>query len=185
MFRSNEMASTLTSIFFAPTSSFYTFLSFKTSLKVCIYFLKTFSFGKIFVVSICNTFPLKSNLIHKNMQSIEDYARPMRMADEEEAVLGTTDESKAPNAKSPMVGPSTSKRKRPKQNADEQEEDAPKKKKGGRQPFTNSARCISRDNYNTVQGESATENRRRLQKIQHHLVRKWFNYKMIHPRFKT
>ena len=66
------------------------------------------------------------------MQSVEDSARPMSMAEEEEAVLGTADESKAPNAKGPMVGPSTSKQKRTEQNDKEQEENAPKKKKGGR-----------------------------------------------------
>jgi len=96
------------------------------------------------------------------MQYVEDSSRPMNMADEEEAVLGTADESKAPNAEGPTVGPSTSKRKRPEQNADEQEEDAPKKKKGGRQPFTNSTQYISHDNYNTVQGELAIEKRRHL-----------------------
>ena len=39
------------------------------------------------------------------------------MGDEEEVLMGTADESKAPNAKGPMVGPSTSKRKRSKPNA--------------------------------------------------------------------
>ena len=72
------------------------------------------------------------------MHSVEDLARPLSMDNDEEVVMGTEDESKAPNAKGPTIGPSTSKRKRSEQNADEQEEDAPKKKKGGRQPFTNS-----------------------------------------------
>ena len=97
--------------------------------------------------------------------------------------MGTTDKSKAPNAKGPMVGPSTSKRKRNEPSVDEQEEDAPKKRKGDRQPFTNSAQYISHANYNTVLGETTTEKRRRLQKIQRHWVHKWFNYKMIHSRF--
>ena len=43
----------------------------------------------------------------------------MSMADGEDVVLGTSDESKALNAKGPTVGPSTSKQKRTKQNADE------------------------------------------------------------------
>ena len=107
----------------------------------------------------------------------------MSMADGEDIMLGTTDESKAPNAKGPMVGPSTGKRKRNEPSADEQEEDALKKKKGGRQPYANSAEYISHDNYITVPGESKRERDKRLQRIRHHWVRKWFNYEMIHPRF--
>ena len=61
----------------------------------------------------------------------------MSMADEDELILGTSDESKAPNAKGPTVGPSTSKRKRSEPNANEQEADAPKKRRGGRQPLKN------------------------------------------------
>ena len=70
------------------------------------------------------------------MQSVEDSARPVSMADGEDVILGTTDESKALNAKVPTIGPTSNKHKRTEQNADEQEEYAPKKKKGGRQPFT-------------------------------------------------
>src|SRR3989337_869120 len=99
------------------------------------------------------------------MQSVEDYARPLSMADEEEAVLGTADESKAPNAKGPTVGPSTSKRKRTEQNADEQEENAPKKKRGGTQPYTNTVEYISHDRYNTAHGETKQQRDKRLQWI--------------------
>jgi hypothetical protein len=59
------------------------------------------------------------------MQSVEDSSKPHSMADDEEAFMGTNDESKAPNAKGPMVGPSTSKRKRAEPNENEQEADAP------------------------------------------------------------
>jgi hypothetical protein len=104
------------------------------------------------------------------MQSVEDSAQPTSMAEGGEAVLGTADESKAPNAKGPTVGPSTSKRKRSEQNTDGQEEDAPKKRKGGRQPIANSTEYISHDNYNTVPGETANDKRRRLQKIRRHWV---------------
>ena len=69
------------------------------------------------------------------MQSIEDSAKVHSMAGDEEAFMGTTDESKVPTAKDPMVGLSTSKRKRAEQNANEQEADAPKKRKGGRLPL--------------------------------------------------
>ena len=102
------------------------------------------------------------------MQSVEDSTRPLSIADDEETVMGTTDESKAPNAKGPTVGPSTNKRKRSEQNPAEQEEDAPKKRKGGRQPFTNSTQYISHENYNTVIGETTTEKKRRLQKFRRH-----------------
>ena len=88
------------------------------------------------------------------MQSVEDSAQPVSLADRDDAVLGTADESKAPNAKGPMVVPSTSKWKRTEQNADEQEENAPKKKRGGRQAYTNTAEYISHDRYNTVPGET-------------------------------
>ena len=116
------------------------------------------------------------------MHSIEDSARPHGMADEE-VLLGIVDESKAPNAKGPTVGPSTSKRKRSEPNENEQEEDAPKKKKGGRQPFTNSFEYISHDKYNTVPGESKHDRDKRLQWIRRHRVRKWFSYEFVHPRF--
>jgi hypothetical protein len=88
------------------------------------------------------------------MQSIEDSARPVSLADGDDVVLGTIDESKTLNAKGPMVGPSTSKRKRTKQNANEQEENAPKKKRGGRQAYTNTTEYISHDRYDTVPGET-------------------------------
>ena len=83
------------------------------------------------------------------------------MASEDGAFMGTTEESKAPNAKVPIVGPSSSKRKRSEQNANEQEEDAPKKRKGGRQPITNSAQYISHDDYNIVPREELTQRKRR------------------------
>ena len=51
--------------------------------------------------------------------------------------MGTADESKAPNANGPTVGLSSSKTKRSEPNENEQEEGAPKKNKGGRQPFKN------------------------------------------------
>jgi hypothetical protein len=88
------------------------------------------------------------------MQSVEDSAQPVSLADRDDVVLGTADESKAPNAKGPMVGPSTSKRKRTEQNANEQEENALKKKKGGRQAYTNTAEYLSHDRYDTVPGET-------------------------------
>ena len=99
-------------------------------------------------------FSLASILIHRCMQSVQDSARPASMADEEEVILGTTDESKAPNIKGPTAVPSTSKRNRPEKNTNEQEEDAPKKKKGGKQPYPNLVEFISHDKYNTVPRES-------------------------------
>jgi hypothetical protein len=117
------------------------------------------------------------------MQSVEDSARPVSMADGEDIILGIANESKAPNAKGPTVGPSTSKTKRTQQKDDVQEEDAPKKKKGGRQPYTNIAECISHDKYNIVPRETKHERDKCLQWIRHHWVRKWFNYEMIHPGF--
>ena len=107
----------------------------------------------------------------------------MSMADEDKVILGTTGESKAPNAKGPTVGPSTSKRKRSEQNPNEQEEDAPKKRKGGRQPLKNTTKLVSHDEYNTVPREDSTRRKGRVQKIRRHWVRKWFNYKMVHPRY--
>nr|XP_020169010.1 uncharacterized protein LOC109754516 [Aegilops tauschii subsp. strangulata] len=82
------------------------------------------------------------------------------MADEEEVFMGIAHESKAPNAKGPMVGPSSSKRKRSEPNANEKEADALKKRKGGRQPYTNSAQYISHEDYNTVPSEDSTQRRR-------------------------
>ena len=79
------------------------------------------------------------------MQSVEDSARPVSMVDEDDVVLGTVDKSKAPNAKGPTVGPSTSKRKRTEKNADELEENALKKKKGSREAITNTAEHTSHD----------------------------------------
>ena len=97
------------------------------------------------------------------MQSVEDSARPMSMADGEDILLGTTDESKASNEKGPTVGPSTSNIKRNEQNADEQEENAlKKKKKGGRQPYTNTVKYISHDNYNIVRGDTKQQRYKRL-----------------------
>ena len=78
----------------------------------------------------------------------------MSMADEDKVILGTTGESKAPNAKGPMVGPSTSKRKSTEQNTDEQEEDTPKKKNDGRQPYRNTAEYMFHDRYDTNPGET-------------------------------
>ena len=103
------------------------------------------------------------------------------MDDGEEVILGTADESKALNAKGPMVGPSTNKRKRNEKNVDEQEEDAPKNKKGDRQPFRNIAEYISHDKYNSVPSKTKHDRDKCLQWIRRHWVRKWFNYEMIHP----
>jgi hypothetical protein len=97
--------------------------------------------------------------------------------------MGTSDKSKAPNAKGPTVGPSSSKRKRAEPNANEQEKDALKKRKGGRQPLTNTTQYISHDDYNTVPGEDSTQRKGCVQKIRRHWVRKWFNYMMVHPRY--
>ena len=72
-------------------------------------------------------FSLVPILIHRCMRSVEDSARPHSREDEEEVLLGTVEESKAPNAKGPTVGPSTSKRMRSEQNENEQEADALKK----------------------------------------------------------
>ena len=93
------------------------------------------------------------------------------------------DETETPNAKGPMVGPSTSKHKRTEQNADEQEENAPKKKRGGRQAYTKTTEYISHDCYNTVLGETKRQRDKRLQCIRHHWVCKWFSYEFVHPRF--
>ena len=97
--------------------------------------------------------------------------------------MGTTDVSKAPNAKGPTVGPSTSKIKTLEQNPDEQEENASKKRKGGKQPLKNAVEPVSHDEYNTVPGEDSTRIKGCVQKIRRHLVKKWFNYKMVHPRY--
>ena len=96
------------------------------------------------------------------MQSIKDSARPVRQTDrEEDLFLGTTDESKALNAKGPKLGPSTSKKNKSDDLNNEQEETAPKKKgKDGRQPYTNNAQYISHDKYNTVPGENSTEKKK-------------------------
>ena len=94
----------------------------------------------------------------------------MSMDDGEEVILGTTDESKAPNAKVPTRGPPTGKRKRNEPSAGEQEEGAPKKKKGGRQPFTNSFEYISHDKYVTILEESKRERDKRLKRIRRHWV---------------
>src|SRR3990170_270294 len=117
------------------------------------------------------------------MQSVEDSANPVSRADRDDVILGTADESKAPNAKGPTIGPSTSKRKRTAQKADEQEENAPKKKRGGRQAYTNTAEYISHDRYDTVPGKTKQQRDKRLQWIRHHWVCKWFNYEFVHPRF--
>nr|XP_020158077.1 triadin-like [Aegilops tauschii subsp. strangulata] len=85
------------------------------------------------------------------------------MADEDDVVLGTADESKTPNAKGPTVGPSTSKCKRSEQNAGEKEDNAPKKKKGGGQAITNTAEYMSHDHYNTVPEELKQQRDKRLQ----------------------
>jgi hypothetical protein len=71
------------------------------------------------------------------MQSVADSAKIHSMADDGEAFMGTADESRAP--KGPTVGPSMSKRKRIEQNTNEQEANAPKKRRGGRQPIKNTA----------------------------------------------
>ena len=71
------------------------------------------------------------------MQSVVVSTKPHSMADDEDAFMGIADKSKAPNVKGPTVGPSTSKRRRSKPNADEQEANAPKKRRGGRQPLKN------------------------------------------------
>ena len=160
MSRSNGMLSTITSIFFKPTSSFYTFLSPETFLKVCIYlFIKIeFCFSKTLLCAFVtlSPFSLASISVHRKMQSVEDSAQRSQ-PDRDDIVLGTADESKAPNAKGPTVDPSTSKRKRAEQNDDEQVETTPKKNRGGRQALTNTAEYISHDRYNTVPGESKHE----------------------------
>nr|XP_040253917.1 dentin sialophosphoprotein-like [Aegilops tauschii subsp. strangulata] len=98
--------------------------------------------------------------------SVEDSAKIHSMTDNEEAFMGIADESKAP--KGPTVGPSTSKRKRTEQNANEQEADAPKKWRGGRQPIKNIVELVSHDEYNTVPGEDSNQRKGCVQKIQHH-----------------
>jgi hypothetical protein len=113
-------------------------------------------------------------LFHRSMQSIEDSAKIHSMADDEEAFMGTADESKAP--KGPTVGPSTSKRKWTEQNANDKEADAPKKRRGGRQPLKNTAELVSHYEYNRVPGEDSTQRKGCVQKIWRHWVRKWFNY---------
>jgi hypothetical protein len=120
------------------------------------------------------------------MQYVEDSAQPVGDTNKEEDLfLGTADESKAPNAKGWMVGPSSSKRKRnDEKNDGEQEATAPKKKKkGGIQPYTNVAEYISHDRYDTVPGETKHQRELHQQWIRRHWVRKWFNYEFIHPRF--
>jgi len=89
------------------------------------------------------------------MRSVDDSAQRSQL-EKDDVVLGTADESKAPNDEGPTVGPSTSKRRR--ENDDEEQvETAPKKKKGGRQALTNTAEYISHDRYNTVSGETKHE----------------------------
>ena len=62
------------------------------------------------------------------MQSVADSAQRSQ-PERDDIVLGTADESKAPNAKGPTVGPSTSKRKRDEHDDDEQIETAPKRRR--------------------------------------------------------
>lgn len=82
-----------------------------------------------------------------------------------------------------MVGPLTSKRKRSEQNPAEQKENAPKKRRGGRKPYTNNAEMVSHSDYDTIEGESKNDKDMHLQRIRRHWVRKCFHYKPVHPRF--
>ena len=100
------------------------------------------------------------------MRSVDDSAQRSQL-EKDDVVLGTADESKAPNDKGPTVGPSTSKRRR-EHDDEEQVEIAPKKKKGDRQALTNTAEYISHDRYNTVSGETKHERDTRLQWIRRH-----------------
>lgn len=80
------------------------------------------------------------------------------------------DESKATNVQGPTVGPSTAaKRKRTtKQNDQAVDENAPGKKKGGRQPYENTAEYLSDDRYNRVPWEDKHAKERRLHWIWRH-----------------
>lgn len=81
------------------------------------------------------------------MDSVEDSAKPAGQNDRgEDTIMGTTDESKAPNVPGPTVGPSTSKRKRSKEPTDKDDaRNPPKKKWGGWKPYTNSTELMSHD----------------------------------------
>ena len=92
-----------------------------------------------------------------------DSAHPTVRPDSDDLVLGTADESKAPNAQAPTVGPS--KRKcddgEPRQN----NADPPKKRRGGRKPIENAAEMISHSKYDTKLNETKAQKAWRHQRI--------------------
>jgi len=65
------------------------------------------------------------------MRSVDDSAQRSQL-EKDDIVLGTTDESKAPNDKGPTVGPTTSKRRRECDDDDEQVKTVSKKRRSGR-----------------------------------------------------
>nr|XP_020158663.1 DNA ligase 1-like [Aegilops tauschii subsp. strangulata] len=77
----------------------------------------------LFVNPNLTTSPLKYITFGDNNKgkSVADSAKVHSMANDQKALMGTVDESKALNAKGPTGGPSSSKRKRSEPNADEQE----------------------------------------------------------------
>jgi hypothetical protein len=91
-----------------------------------------------------------------------DSAHPTVRADGDDFVLGNADESKAPNAQAPMVGPS--KRKRDDGEPSQNHPDPPKRR-GGRKPIVNATEMISHDEYNTKPNETKAQKSWRHQRI--------------------
>ena len=104
------------------------------------------------------------------MQSMADSAHPNARTDGDEVILGTADESKAPNAQAPTVGPP--KRKRGGEEPSQNNADPPKRRKGGRKPIENAAEMISHSKYDTKPNETKTQKAWRHQRIRRHWVTK-------------
>jgi hypothetical protein len=74
------------------------------------------------------------------MQSMADLAHPTGRAEGDDVILGTADESKAPQAKAPTVGPS--KRKPDDGEPSQNNPDPSKRRRGGRKAIENAAEMI-------------------------------------------
>lgn len=127
-----------------------------------------------------NLFPLSLApiLIHRNMDSVEDSAKPIGHNEVgEDTVMCIADESKA-------QGPTLShpKQKRISPECDADGNPMVKKKRGGRKPEENSTELMSHDRYKNVSGETKTQRRTRMKKITGYWATKWFNFQMVHPR---
>ena len=84
-----------------------------------------------------------------------DSAHPNARTKGDDFVLGTADESKAPKAPTPTVGPS--KRKHDDEDPSQNNPDPPKRRKGGRKLMVNAAEMVSHDDYNTKPNETKAQ----------------------------